>query len=440
MSTYRYRSGEDGNQYAGDATSFQLTKAEIFTSDGGSVDISRITYNIIIKHSLDAPFLDINLTVVDTQSVLETSNINTGERIQLTLERTVDPAESVASRFDTNRHVWEIDAYISEVSNMVRRDSGKQSFMLSLVTKEPVMNAVKELNRSFQGTPGDVIEGILKGDLGSEKYVVQANTNGVVKGIFPQLRPIQAVHWLMHNTSDAGTPFYFHFSLLEGLKVISYKELLNKGVYSTYKHIPFFKNSPGTTGSYREQAERVEAISSPLNMGKLGNIASGSLAASQTTIDISEKSVVTSEYSYDNSNVLKLNTDKPWTDMDTYAEPLSSSPSARSYNFSSNSKAFEGSTNVHGPIKDTLMVRNAYRNNLDYQEHSITIPGDFSIEPGVIIELQVMRVGDKEFQKDNNNDKRVDTFISGKYIVTDVVSTFDTEHFKQVLTIKRDSL
>ena len=72
----------------------------------------------------------------------------------------------------------------------------------------------------------------------------------------------------------------------------------------------------------------------------------------------------------------------------------------------------------------------------------IDINGDFNLSVGAIVDLTVIRVGDSEFAKADEeveSNIMVDEMASSKYIATRIVSTFNGEGFFQTVTVQSDS-
>jgi hypothetical protein len=159
-----------------------------------------------------------------------------------------------------------------------------------------------------------------------------------------------------------------------------------------------------------------------------------------TSVDIASKKLTKSVFSYDPTSHLTLNEHAPYNEIEAIGTNLSDIYLANSKNHSENTKAFGTSaSNIHGPAATAQLKKDAYSTSLDYMEHELTINGDFSIEPGTIINIEIVRAGDDEAQGHLESAVRKDAFISGKYMVTSVISDFDSENFYQTVTVRTDS-
>ena len=109
------------------------------------------------------------------------------------------------------------------------------------------------------------------------------------------------------------------------------------------------------------------------------------------------------------------------------------------YNFvpvSLNSKAFE-QANYHSPLDQTLLKNESYLKNINFNVLQITIPGDFKLEVGSKINLEIVKATTFEHLSDPSSMK--DKFLSGIYLVSKISHIFN-EEFTQMVEIKRDSL
>ena len=75
-----------------------------------------------------------------------------------------------------------------------------------------------------------MIKSIVTGELDSKIDIRNPSTTAI-KGIYPRIRPLAAIAWLIRNAFEDGTPSYFYETAKSGLVFDSYKKILDKEVF-----------------------------------------------------------------------------------------------------------------------------------------------------------------------------------------------------------------
>ncbi len=417
----------DGNSIS--PTSYIVAKALLNTNTGLELDITNVVNRFYIIESIDSPFLEMDIQIVDGANLLEEHKINGNEKISITIQR--NPIKNS----EQNKIKWELNLRIAEVFGYVKDLPTKQFYRFKCVSEHLYINASKTLIRPFEGTIGTLIEKICKSDLKIKKSNITTSSKNNIKGIYPRIRPIQAANWLLENAFEDNTHFYFWESILDGVQLDSYKNLINKKVYKKLEFKPGFKYDIGTPESYDEQSKRIRTITGPLGMGKMAQISRGTYASTLHTVDIAEKKYEKFFYGYDKPH--KLNEKQPWNGKDTVNnQTYDQLKNSKNYFVSLNSKAFN-LDNYHSPTKPTLLKNESHKNSLLFQNFTITIPGDFEIKAGQIIKMDVIKSSTYEYL--GEPDSMIDKYTSGKYIIKKITHTFDQEFLSEI-EIMRDSV
>lgn len=412
-------------------TSYVVTSAILYTNAGREIEIKNAVNRFTIVESLDTPFLEVDLQIVDATNLLEEHYINGNEKISLKIQR--NPIRNS----EQNRVKWELNLRIAEVFGYVRDLPSKQFYRFRCVSEHMYINASKVLVRPFQDTIGTLIEKICKNDLkiSNDKLTINKSTKGNIKGIYPRIRPIQAANWLLQNAYEDNTHFYFWESIIDGVKLESYKNLVAAETYKKFVFRPGFQYDIGTPESYDEQAERIRAVLGPMGMGKMAQISRGTYASTLHSVDIAEKKYEKSFHQY--SNQEKLNRHQPWISNDkvdnrTYNQLKES----KNYFISLNSKAFS-LDNYHQPSKPTLLKNEAHQHSLLFQNFKIIIPGDFEIKVGQKINMEVIKAS--TFEHLDEPASMIDKYTSGIYMIKKITHNFEDEFLSEV-EIMRDSV
>ena len=72
--------------------------------------------------------------------------------------------------------------------------------------------------------------------------------------------------------------------------------------------------------------------------------------------------------------------------------------------------------------------------NMEFQSHSILIPGDFRLSVGMIIEIELPETTEK-----GKRESKVNKVQSGKYLITGIVHDLKTDEYMMTLTIRRNA-
>lgn len=123
----------------------------------------------------------------------------------------------------------------------------------------------------------------------------------------------------------------------------------------------------------------------------------------------------------------------------------------------SNATAVSGSTSkVHvrvdqatsnGDPKDLGRVgrtADMIRRNMDFMQHTIKVLGDFGLNPGMTLDIQVQKAIDpillQKYMDDRRDEaKLIDEYISGTYFITECTHVFAEKEFYTFATVNRDS-
>ena len=395
------------------------------------IDIKSFIQRMEFTEDLNTPFVEGIIFIQDAANFLEEQKITGNERIEVKIKRTpVDGTKEKISKFDLKLH-------IAEVFNYMRVAPGKQFYKFRVISEQLYNNQAKVLQRSFQGSIGKLVEDICNKDLKVEKFDINTDTKDIIKGVFPTLRPIQAINWLLKNAFDNGTPYYFYDTLQNGLQFNSLENLYEQEPYETYEFIPYFTQDHGTAGSYNEYRSRVQGFGSNFNMGKLNDVGSGAYAATLHTLDVAKKSYKKTFFNYDSENPKKINKNKPFSDSQKVLDrSLGDLKEAKNYYISLNSEAYPSHKNYHAPAFTTLLKAESHLQTLAFNTQDIQLNGDFGLTVGSKISLKTIKpttIEDADLAP-----VMIDKYMSSDYLVTRIVHRFD-DFYKMSVTIQRDS-
>ena len=416
---YKNDKGETASSFG-----YTLEKTILTLHNGEEIEISNLVNFIKIHESLDTPFSKVDLQIIDATKFLQFADLRGDEEINIVLKR-----EGVfEGKFNLKLKIAEIGGY-------VKKDQAKQFFRLSCIQKHMYENQKLTISKSFEGTVGALIKDLCKVMQLKPKELLNISDSSkeIIKGIYPSIKPIAAINWLLRNAFDDGTPYFFYNTLSSGLKLKSYKELLDvryidesdfkKEYNATFGQI---LEPVGEPKYFLEEAKRVATMAGGMNMSQYVAIGAGAYTGNVVSLDISTKELKTDRFDYNQLNN-KLEKEKPFVNPEN-----NESDKAKTIYINTNKEAFNGKNNYHSPTKDkTVGNYHAYLQNLKMNTFSIIVPGDFNIEPGHIIKLKVLA------SSENPNDL-VDKYLTGKYLIKSIEHSFK-DTYEMRLTICRDS-
>lgn len=399
---------------------------------GEEKDITDSVKKIQIFEDLNQPYVEVHFKIMDAIGLINELKLNGSEIVKVKIRRTPEKKSSQ----DESKIELELKAI--EIFGYSRLTPTKQAYTIRCCSSHLYTNQCKILQRPFQNTIGKLVEDIVKKDLRADPKriaFITTSTKGIIKGIYPSLRPYYAIKWLLRNAYEDSTPFYFYETAKSGLYFQSYKSLVQQEPYDTYDYKSFFEADKGTPEYYDEVRRRITRLSSPLNMSQFNNIGQGVYGSTLHTFDIAEKKKEKFFYSY--GKMKTLNKENPYPANDTVLDQkYQDLKQSKNYYISLNTKAFNGINNYHEPLKPTILKGEAHYQSMNFNDMNIDIPGDFNLEVGFVMDLQVVRAGSAA-QLDESN--MIDKFFSGKYLIQRIEHVFDGQ-YRQDITLRRDSL
>jgi hypothetical protein len=260
-------------------------------------------------------------------------------------------------------------------------------------------------------------------------------TSSIIQGIYPRMRPLTAINWLMRNAIEDKSQFYFYESARDGIRFKSFKNLVEQEVYTTYHYNRYDKNLPLTLASYRDTKNKIKTIASNLNLSKLTSLSEGAYGSTLHALDVSTKSYVKNTQGYDGTHM--LNSNKPYsTDFKINDTPVDEITDSIEYFITTNKKAFgEDVKTYHTPLPGSLMSKQSHLENLDLITQNLLLPGDLDIAVGNKIELDILKPTDIRAMGVTPKDN----ILSGNHIITAITHKFGDSEYLMTLDVQKDS-
>ena len=428
------------NSSAATPKAFEITVCDLTLNSGQVYDISNEVQDIKIHEGLYQSAFRVEIYIFDPYNMIHTFKLAGNEKINLLIER-IDPINKktgIKRKFD-------LEIYIAEIKDYSTPRPSAKGYTLECISKHVHLNNSQLLKTSFQGNVASkLIKNIVTSNLSSE-VDIRASSKGNIKGIYPRISPLQGISWLLRNSYDNDTPFYFYESPAEGLVLTSYHEILKSKdkPHNIYNNYPMMQTSLQyeVTDSFLEEQQKIIKLVSHLNISKLGAALKGAFKSQLHKIDISTKTSNKAEYKIDTS-------DNASNSLNTYSSlnnemkinnlPIQDYQNIKNYYVSYNTSSFGDYDNYHTATDQSILKSQAHHHKLDTVKQEIVIPGDFTLSSGKIVELNLIKNADIT-EEMVANDKFKDTILSGKHLVTGIIHHFGKDGYQMNVILKKDS-
>jgi len=434
----KFTSKTDGNRTVS-PDGYDIYSINVTLLNGNVVDIKGLVQQIEIIESLHRSSIQVMMRLYDGSNFLENSHLISGEKVNIKIRRTANTGET----FSKSRDKFDIEVFIAAIVGHTNPKPGLQAYTLECISEHAMVSNTKSINRSFNGIVGQLVNNIFTHDLGliaGADYDAKniSDSSDALKGIYPDLSPLDALTWLTRNSSNDGTPYFLYETIQDGLHFKSYNDMLEEELYSSYNDAAFSQNTPNTPANYSELERKILSLNSDLNRSIYDAIDNGAYSSRLHTIDIATKTYKQTQFAYD--NVYTIDANSPFseqTEIDNLK--VNQFTSNKEYYVSLNSQAFEKDINYHRPASSSLLSKQSYYNNLAFMGLDMEIYGDFNLSVGRKVGIIIPKP-DKSESGINEGSKFTDKYIGGVYLVSSISHFFSPNDYRCSVGLQKDSL
>lgn len=440
--------GADGQ--ADIPSAYTVRKFLCINSEGAAFDIQALVTSFTITEELFSPVVVLNLKVRDTINFFEDFALIGQERIIIELERFNKKEKSRVTRIAMSFAVKEYPNYTKTAA-----EPNVQEYNIIAVSEFAYSSMLQRLSRSVKGNPIDGIKKIFNDDLNIsfENKSVCAST---FDGIITIQSPLKAIEWLRSKAFDSSGAPFFIYSTISTNKVYasSLSDLwANKNeVFRTYQYRQLLHNRVGTEEFYAENATRVLNMQSNIKLDKLDQATKGGFASKTNVTDVTGKTFTEIVFDYSKDSVVsnnRIDLKSPFSaskslivgNKSSGGKSLSDLSNASISNLSANTAAnYAGNQNSSsGPMRDNISRAKSYYANLDAVSHSIAVYGEFELNPGRKIRLEIPKAVDMAQYGGSDPDDILDKSMSGVYLIAVTAHTFSEGIYTSRLRLIKDS-
>ena len=410
-----------------------LEKVELVNHTGQVKDISDLVTEVIIQESIYMPALLFEMTVLDSVNFFEDFQLIGQEKIIIEFQKK-PLGDDEFQIFDFTFMLTEYPAFVKSMNSTV------QTYIIRGTTPFAYMSKFKKISRQYREATSLEIIRIINTDLEHDGgYLSLGEESSEHRGIFNVQEPLKAAEFLRKNTYDEnGAPFFLYQTFDKKVRFVSYSHLISdkNEVYETYRNMKGFNSDVGEKNDYIQRAKRILKLNSNLNLSKMFQATDGAFASRNFSLDYSNKTFNQNIYNYYSDTAqTRENTlgKKPslstQSGLGSQNDTLNLLPDSHVEYLSVNSDSYSGLKNYTGNLSKNIHRLNSYNTLFSTISHTIELAGDFYLNAGRKITLELPKSIDQEIYNkwkggDVNNLTHTDEHLSGDYIIVSVIHTF----------------
>jgi len=420
-------------------TGYYLESVKIKPHYDDEFDITNMVAFFNISETISDPQIQVRISIGDAVNFIGNKKLTGDEKVSLVVKRRLPG--NVYSPSGPEQKI-ELNLRVIEILNFVRTSKpGFLTYVLNCVSEYVCDSNKIIVKNAFGGQIGTLIKNLATNSLNIEKdeLDIDDKIGPDVKGIYPRIKPLNAMRWLKQYSVTENSPVFLYQTNDGVLRLKSYAKMIEEydklssksKKYFTYDFRPNLRKIDSedeqASATFDEQRIFITSMVSAEGPSKFISIMDGAYASNTHKIDISNKTFSSNKYSY--------NINKSLEDYQSHSKEMNyeKNANAKSYYISTNEKSYDNKTNIHHD--NERHVVNSKLSELKSHQHVISLPGDFELKVGQVINLK-MYVSE---EKDNKVGHREDTFAGGKYLIISIAHAF-AEKYLSTITIVRDTV
>lgn len=414
--------------------SYKFGKIELENHEGEVYEIQNIVAKFSITESIYSNTLMCKVNIKDTNNLIEDFPIIGQEKLRFGFEKPDVNGDKVKIILEFS--ITEYPGYGKTTEKYV------QAFSLTGISNHAYNSEFKKISRAVEGTTSEIIETIMVGDLKEENFVVDSKSDARFQGILNYNTPLRCVEWLRKKSFDEGrSPFYFYQTLDGLIHLKSFSDICSEDIHNEYYDAREFDYEVHTDDDFNQRKFRILEITSDLKFSKFFQGMQGAYASENYYLDIGNKQFTMEEFDGSTINPI-LNKNKSYSAQKMVIDGTIDKEFQAHCEFTSiNAFSFEGIDKNYNEIKkDSEGKLKANLETLDSTTHDIKLFGDLELNAGTIIKLNITRAMDpRERDKSENSEGgEHDKHMSGKYVITSAIHTFENGEYYTNIRVKRD--
>ena len=413
------------------STQFEIKKLAI-VSKFGTFDISGVFAELNIFDSILMPCMSGNIAIKDSIGLSKKLLFDGSEYLNVNISKS---GENASTNILKNFRIY-------KQTDRKNVNQNTEMYILHFVSEELIYSEQQKVNQHYSGTYDQIAVSVLSKYLKvpNKKIGIVEKTRGVHDSIVPLLTPFETVQWLSKRAvnSDNKANFLF-FENKVGFNFVSLSTL-----YSNNPLLTINFDTKNLSDTISNEFLGVRNFNFTVSFDFLENVRNGFFANKFIGFDILTRNIQTTYL--DINNTFKKG--KSLNDYPTAssAQNRENKDASEMYDskvvlYSYQTSRFDTTyvkTNDNAAatvIDDThtyLPQRKATLNNLLQRRMNITLPGNFAISSGFVLNLNAHSYS-------INDENRVDNSMSGKYLIVGTRHMIKPEKHETICEISSDS-
>lgn len=170
------------------------------------IDLKTVMSDLDLFEHLDKPWMTGLLAIEDTSDILSGIGLGANDRVEVKISRTEDPIGVFCHKF------FRVDKIIEKINRGLNENT--QVVLLHLIEEVWYESNAINVNKSFEGKPGQIIQAISDTYLTNRVVVDYKTTVQDMKVIVPNMTPLDAIAWIKNRaTTEKGYPLFVYSAM-----------------------------------------------------------------------------------------------------------------------------------------------------------------------------------------------------------------------------------
>ena len=403
------------------AGKFLASTAVITTYAGASLEIAQMIQQIEIFEDLYSPFITIELEVKDGNGLIHKTPFIGEELVTLTI---TDP--------DGKEGIIDGEFFIYKIKDKVQVSDRGFVYRICCISTEAIVDLNLKISKAYTGQPSDIVARLLKDEgFKTNKDIFVEESLNSISYISNYWSPLKNIKYIADRTvsRDNKAPSYVFFENKKGFAFTSIDQLVAQ------KSSASFSFSVGGIGDVKRGFDRIEKIYIDSAFDYIDRIRNGSYGNNSLIVDPTKKTYQYGYYDFIDSfdNFSRLN-----------PRPFGSDNATRKVNavFTTRvapSMAFAGMSSERN--EDWYAQRITELGAISTFNIEIEVAGRMNLSVGSVVEIYLYS-GEIPQDGSARNDflQLLDKIYSGRYLITALKSTLNTERHTMNIALSKDSI
>jgi hypothetical protein len=415
---------------------YSVKTLNFLDSSGRKIDIKKIMIDMSYYEDIYTFAVSGYITVIDAQGFIELLQLTGSEFIEINFGKIKDAPNETIRKFR-----------VYKLGN--RKPSGNNNsepYTLYFCSEELMLSEQTKISKSYSGQKiSDIVRDILVDKLKIKSTNIQTieETTGMYDFVIPKMKPFEAISWVStyaRPKKSGDTADMLFFETKNGFNFRSLQSMYKDAIYTTYRYET--KNISSQNQSIQDKTTQVLEYEFNKVYDMMHDISSGTFANRLVSIDPMTRSFNVTDFNYNKNKSDKLNSSGVLNDsQNRLGNTVTQSPEGVLKLAVGNSgqsnvpyiKEKEGGFAKDISIETFIPTRTAAISLANYTSIKMSIPGDPGITAGRTINFDLYSL------KPSSNQKVLDKFYSGKYLVTAVRHIIQPTKYQTILEIAKDS-